>query len=78
MQTEDIGGWAFAVTTQRLGGGKPLEVIYAVALPWEEDARVQLTIREGLLNGDDVTNCYPLSEATISALGMDEGDVLPL
>jgi hypothetical protein len=72
---EDLGGWGIAVSTERLGGGRPLIVIYAVAFTDEAEARRQVTMQGHVLPGDEITNAHPLSKTTIQMLKLDAGDV---
>lgn len=71
----EIGGWAVAVMTQRLGGGQPMLCLYAASFTDRDDAIALVKEREGLLAGDEIGNVYPLDKATISSLGMGPGEV---
>ena len=76
FDTDDIGGWAIAVWTERLGGGQPMLCLYAATFSDKSDAIDLVRERKGLLDkGDWIREAYPLSNATVEALGMEPGEV---
>lgn len=68
-------GWLIKVPTERMGGGKPMDDLYAV---WEGDAVAALALveRSQFLTPDQVPETLTtLSESTLLGLGLTQGQV---
>lgn len=71
----DVGGWAVSVLTERLGGGEPMMVLYAAALP-DQSAAIEAVCKWlGYLPGDGVGEANPISRQVVTALGRTPGEV---
>lgn len=67
--------WGIPVWTERLGGGKPVLVLYAAAIPNQADARAAVSEYGRLAEGDEAGTLVPLSDETVAAIGLAPGAV---
>ena len=68
--------WAVAVWTERLGGGRPMLVRYAVLASSRDEAIDLVQMQPWFASGDDVGQVDQLSKTTAQALGLQPGQVL--
>lgn len=70
---DPVGGFAFPVRTESLGGGEPMLQVFAVRFTDVKEARKQLVMRQGF-SEEQIGEAYPLANSTFDALQFDMGD----
>jgi hypothetical protein len=63
------------VHTERLGGGRPMLVLYIAGFPTPEAAQEGVREFLGRLDGDEIGEATPVSDETARSLGATPGSV---